>query len=29
MTKGGLLYHFSTREALLKALHQYLADQWN
>jgi len=28
MTKGGLLYHFPTREALLKALHQYLADQW-
>lgn len=28
MTKGGLLYHFPTREALLHALHEHLAGQW-
>lgn len=28
MTKGGLLYHFSSREELIQAIHQHLADQW-
>ncbi|RJN32553.1 TetR/AcrR family transcriptional regulator [Nesterenkonia natronophila] len=28
LTKGGLLYHFPSREDLLLALHQYVADQW-
>ncbi|GAA2676442.1 MULTISPECIES: TetR/AcrR family transcriptional regulator [Actinosynnema] len=28
LTKGGLMYHFPTREALLVALHEWLAEQW-
>lgn len=28
LTKGGLLYHFPSREAMLKALHEHLAAQW-
>ncbi|WP_295121168.1 TetR/AcrR family transcriptional regulator [uncultured Leifsonia sp.] len=28
MTKGGLLYHFGTREVMLQALHEHLAEQW-
>lgn len=28
LTKGGLMYHFPAREALLVALHQWLAEQW-
>lgn len=28
VTKGGLLYHFPSREALLLALHEYVAGQW-
>ena len=28
LTKGGLLYHFPTREDLLLALHEYVAGQW-
>lgn len=28
VTKGGLMYHFRTRDALLLAIHQHLADQW-
>lgn len=28
ISKGGLLYHFRSREALLVALHQHLAEQW-
>ncbi|MFJ7996796.1 TetR/AcrR family transcriptional regulator [Streptomyces sp. NPDC096310] len=28
LTKGGLLYHFASREDLVQAIHQYLADQW-
>lgn len=28
VTKGGVLYHFGSREELLHALHQYVADQW-
>ncbi|MDI9902413.1 TetR/AcrR family transcriptional regulator [Rhodococcus sp. IEGM 1409] len=28
MTKGGLLYHFASREDLVQAIHQYLADEW-
>lgn len=28
LTRGGLLYHFPSREALILAAHQHLADQW-
>ncbi|NDK31771.1 TetR/AcrR family transcriptional regulator [Nesterenkonia haasae] len=28
LTKGGILYHFPSREDLLLALHRYVADQW-
>lgn len=28
LTKGGLLYHFASRETLLDGLHQHLADAW-
>ncbi|WP_120006679.1 TetR/AcrR family transcriptional regulator [Nesterenkonia muleiensis] len=28
LTKGGLLYHFPSRENLLLALHEYVAGQW-
>lgn len=28
LTKGGLLYHFPSREALLLKLHEYVAAQW-
>ncbi|MFI1225013.1 MULTISPECIES: TetR/AcrR family transcriptional regulator [unclassified Streptomyces] len=28
LTKGGLLYHFASREELVQAIHQHLADQW-
>lgn len=28
LTKGGLMYHFPTRDALLLAVHQHLADEW-
>lgn len=28
LTKGGLVYHFPSREAMLLALHQHVADQW-
>jgi AcrR family transcriptional regulator len=28
LTKGGLMYHFRTRDALLLALHQHLAEHW-
>ncbi|PZE70786.1 TetR/AcrR family transcriptional regulator [Curtobacterium sp. MCPF17_018] len=28
LTKGGLLYHFPTREALLEALHEHEAARW-
>lgn len=28
LTKGGLLYHFRSREALLEAVHEHLAHQW-
>ncbi|WGP04989.1 TetR/AcrR family transcriptional regulator [Bacillus subtilis] len=28
LTKGGLMYHFPTREALLRGLHEHLAGQW-
>lgn len=28
LTKGGILYHFPSREDLLLALHKYVADQW-
>lgn len=28
LTKGGLLYHFPTRDDLLYALNEYLAQQW-
>lgn len=28
LTKGGLLYHFPTRDALLLGIHQHLAREW-
>lgn len=28
LTKGGLLYHFPSREDLIRALHEYAAAQW-
>jgi AcrR family transcriptional regulator len=28
VTRGGMMYHFPSREALLLAIHQQLADQW-
>jgi AcrR family transcriptional regulator len=28
LTKGGLMYHFPTRDALVLAIHNYLAQQW-
>jgi AcrR family transcriptional regulator len=28
LTKGGLLYHFANRDALLQAVHEHLAAQW-
>jgi AcrR family transcriptional regulator len=28
LTRGGLLYHFPSREALVLATHQHLAGQW-
>ena len=28
LTKGGLMYHFTTREALLAGIHSHLAAQW-
>ncbi|MGW0523226.1 TetR/AcrR family transcriptional regulator [Crossiella sp. NPDC003009] len=28
LTKGGLMYHFPTRDALLLAVHNHLAQQW-
>ncbi|NLS10682.1 TetR/AcrR family transcriptional regulator [Nesterenkonia sp. MY13] len=28
LTKGGLLYHFSSREELFRALNEYVAYQW-
>lgn len=28
VTRGGMLYHFPSRDVLLQAIHQHLADQW-
>ena len=28
MTRAGLLYHFPSREALIRATHEHLAGQW-
>ncbi|MFJ3973427.1 TetR/AcrR family transcriptional regulator [Streptomyces parvus] len=28
LTKGGLLYHFASRDDLVLAIHQHLADRW-
>ncbi|MFD1812270.1 TetR/AcrR family transcriptional regulator [Rhodococcus gannanensis] len=28
LTKGGLLYHFASKDELVLALHQHLADRW-
>ncbi|MFF0508689.1 TetR/AcrR family transcriptional regulator [Streptomyces fimicarius] len=28
LTKGGLLYHFASRDDLVQAIHQHLADRW-
>ncbi|MGC5616402.1 TetR family transcriptional regulator [Georgenia sp. Z1491] len=29
LTKGGLLYHFPSREALLEAMHERVGEQWH
>ncbi|TSD58604.1 TetR/AcrR family transcriptional regulator [Aeromicrobium piscarium] len=29
VTKGGLLYHFPSREALIEAIHRHVAEQWS
>ncbi len=29
VTKGGLLYHFPSREALVEAIHRHVAEQWS
>lgn len=29
ITKGGLLYHFPTKEQLIAALHEHVADRWH
>ncbi|MGW2094459.1 TetR/AcrR family transcriptional regulator [Promicromonospora sukumoe] len=28
LTRGGIMYHFPSREGLLAAIHQHLADRW-
>ncbi|WP_324795135.1 TetR/AcrR family transcriptional regulator [Streptomyces cyaneofuscatus] len=28
LTKGGLLYHFASRDDLVQAIHEHLADEW-
>ena len=28
LTRGGIMYHFPSREDLLAAIHQHLADRW-
>ncbi|MDI9929679.1 TetR/AcrR family transcriptional regulator [Rhodococcus sp. IEGM 1354] len=28
LTKGGILYHFHSREEMLRGIHQHLADTW-
>lgn len=28
LTRGGMIYHFPSREALLLAIHQHLASEW-
>lgn len=28
LTRGGIMYHFPSREELLTAIHQHLADRW-
>ncbi|WP_326704507.1 TetR/AcrR family transcriptional regulator [Streptomyces cyaneofuscatus] len=28
LTKGGLLYHFASRDDLVQAIHQHMADAW-
>lgn len=28
VTRGGMMYHFKTREALIQAINQHLADSW-
>ncbi|AZE46016.1 Transcriptional regulator, AcrR family [Pseudomonas chlororaphis] len=28
VTRGGMIYHFPSREALIEAINQHLADQW-
>jgi AcrR family transcriptional regulator len=28
VTRGGMMYHFPARDALILAIHQHLADQW-
>ena len=29
LTKGGLLYHFPSKDALVLALHEHLAERWD
>lgn len=29
ITRGGLLYHFPSREVLLRAIHEHLAEEWD
>ncbi|WP_026925974.1 TetR/AcrR family transcriptional regulator [Granulicoccus phenolivorans] len=29
LTKGGLLYHFPTKEAMLRGLHEHVAQRWD
>ncbi|CAG8870544.1 HTH-type transcriptional regulator BetI [Pseudomonas fluorescens] len=28
VTRGGMMYHFKSRDALIQAINQYLADRW-
>lgn len=28
VTRGGMMYHFPSRDVLIQAIHQHLADQW-
>lgn len=28
MSKSGIVYHFPSRDEIMRSLHQYLADQW-
>ncbi|PXA80115.1 hypothetical protein DCC25_06770 [Auritidibacter sp. NML120636] len=28
LSKSGIIYHFPSREEMMRAVHQYMADQW-